>query len=118
MPPKTSRAAKTESVKPIKEALSRSDLARHVAEQSGVALKDVKAVLAAFEGAMLGSVHKKGCGTFTLPGLLKVTSQAVPAKKARMGKDPFTGQERMFAAKPASVKIKARPLKKLKDAAQ
>ena len=41
----------------------------------------------------------------------------VPAKKKRMGKDPFTGVERMFAAKPASVKIKTRALKKLKDAA-
>jgi hypothetical protein len=30
----------------------------------------------------------------------------VPAKKKRMGKDPFTGEERMFAAKPASTKVK------------
>ena len=52
-----------------------------------------------------------------LPGLLKITAQAIPAKKKRMGKDPFTGEERMFAAKPASTKIKARALKKLKDAA-
>jgi len=62
-------------------------------------------------------VHKKGLGEFTLPGLLKVVVQNVPAKKKRMGKDPFTGVERMFAAKPASVKIKTRALKKLKDAA-
>jgi nucleoid DNA-binding protein len=104
------------SVKPVKDALSRSDLAKYVSEQSGVSLKETKAVLAALEGAMLGSVHKKGARTFTMPGLLKVTAQAVPAKPARMGKDPFTGQERMFAAKPASVKIKVRALKKLKDA--
>ena len=31
--------------------------------------------------------------------------------------DPFTKQERVFAAKPASVKLKTRALKKLKDAA-
>jgi hypothetical protein len=31
--------------------------------------------------------------------------------------DPFTKVERWFAAKPASVKLKVRPLKKLKDAA-
>ncbi|MGA9917905.1 MAG: DNA-binding protein, partial [Paraburkholderia sp.] len=43
--------------------------------------------------------------------------QAVPAKKKRFGKDPFSGEERWFPAKPASVRIKARPLKKLKDAA-
>ena len=48
---------------------------------------------------------------------LKVTAQSVPAKKKRFGKDPFTGEERWFAAKPASVKVKSRALKKLKDAA-
>ena len=40
-----------------------------------------------------------------------------PAKKKRTGIDPFTKQERVFAAKPATVKIKTRALKKLKDAA-
>jgi hypothetical protein len=30
---------------------------------------------------------------------------------------PFTGEERWFDAKPATVRIKARALKKLKDAA-
>ena len=49
---------------------------------------------------------------------LKVAVQKVPAKAKRFGKDPFTGEERWFPAKPASVKVKVRPLKKLKDAAQ
>jgi len=56
-------------------------------------------------------------GSFTLPGLLKINVVNVPAKKKRTGIDPFTKQERVFAAKPATVKIKARALKKLKDAA-
>ena len=34
-----------------------------------------------------------------------------------VGKDPFTGAERWFPAKPASTKVKVRPLKKVKDAA-
>jgi nucleoid DNA-binding protein len=105
------------ALKPLKTAFNKSSLAAHVAEQSGVDAKSTKAVLAALEGAMLMSVNKKGLGSFTLPGLLKVVVQNVPAKKKRMGKDPFTGVERMFAAKPASVKIKTRALKKLKDAA-
>lgn len=80
-------------------------------------LKVVKAVLGALEATILASIHKKGLEEFTLPGLLKITAQNVPAKKKRLGKDPFTGQERMFAAKPATTKIKTRALKKLKDAA-
>ncbi|MGI4983022.1 MAG: HU family DNA-binding protein, partial [Janthinobacterium lividum] len=79
--------------------------------------KAVKAVLAALEAVVLGAVHKKGAGEFTLPGLLKLSVQSVAAKKKRFGKDPFTGQDRWFDAKPASVRIKARALKKLKDAA-
>ena len=74
-------------------------------------------MLAALEATILGSIHKKGAGVFTLPGLLKVTAQAVAAKKKRFGKDPFSGEERWFPAKPATVRIKARALKKLKDAA-
>ena len=115
-PAKAVKAAPA-AAKPIKTAFNKSSLAAHVAEQSGVDAKSVKSVLAALEGAMLLSVNKKGLGSFTLPGLLKVVVQNVPAKKKRMGKDPFTGVERMFAAKPASVKIKTRALKKLKDAA-
>ncbi|HQQ69401.1 MAG TPA: HU family DNA-binding protein [Alicycliphilus sp.] len=104
------------ALKPIKDRFSKATLVTHLATQAGVEPKTAKAVLSALESAILGAVHKKGCGEFTLPGLLKIGVQQVPAKKKRFGKDPFTGEERWFPAKPASVKIKARALKKLKDA--
>ena len=102
---------------PVKETFTKASLAAHVAQAANVEPKAAKSVLAALEETMLGAVHKKGAGEFTLSGLLKVTVQQVPAKKRRFGKDPFTGQERWFDAKPATVRIKARALKKLKDAA-
>ena len=114
---KASPKASDTAVKPVKEQLSKGELVRHIATQTGVETKAVKAVLAALEGTMLGALHKKGAGLFVLPGLVKITSQAVPAKKKRFGKDPFTGQERWFDAKPATVRVKARALKKLKEAA-
>lgn len=104
-------------VKPIKEALTKAGLAAHLAQAAGVEVKAVKAVLAALEVTALGSVSKKGLGAFVLPGLLKVTAQSVPAKAKRFGKDPFTGVERWFPAKPATARVKVRALKKLKDAA-
>ena len=110
-------AAKPAATKPIKEALSKSGLVAHIAENSGVAARDVRAVLASLEGAVHASVSKKGAGSFTLPGLLKITSVNVPAKPKRKGINPFTKEEQWFAAKPATVKVKVRPLKKLKDAA-
>jgi nucleoid DNA-binding protein len=105
------------ALKPIKTAFNKSTLQAHLAESAGVEPKAVKAVLAALEATMLASVNKKGLGEFTLPGLLKVTSLAIPAKKKRRGIDPFTKQEREFPAKPATVRVKVRSLKKLKDAA-
>jgi nucleoid DNA-binding protein len=104
-------------MKPIKASFNKTGLVAHLAETTGVEPKSVKAVMAALEGTMVASVHKKGAGMFTLPGLLKVTAVQVPAKKARKGINPFTKEETTFKAKPASVKLKVRPLKKLKDAA-
>ena len=104
-------------LKPIKSSFNKTGLLAHLAELAAVELKAVKAVIAALEATILASIHKKGLGEFTLPGLLKISALNVPAKKKRMGKDPFTGEERMFAAKPATTKIKTRALKKLKDAA-
>ncbi|WP_440225484.1 HU family DNA-binding protein [Dokdonella sp. MW10] len=111
------KAGKAAAPKPIKEALSKSGLVAHIAEASGVVAKDVRAVLAHLEGAIAGSISKKGAGSFTLPGLVKITSVQVAAKPKRKGINPFTKEEQWFAAKPASVKVKVRPLKKLKDAA-
>ena len=110
-------AAKPAAPKAIKETLSKSGLVAHIADQTGLASRDVRAVLSSLEGAMAASVNKKGAGTFTLPGLLKVTAVNVPAKPKRKGINPFTKEEQWFAAKPASVKLKVRPLKKLTDAA-
>lgn len=104
-------------LKPIKTALNKTGLIAHLAQAAAVDAKAVKAVIASLEATILASVHKKGLGSFTLPGLLKVNVINVAAKKKRTGIDPFTKQERVFAAKPATVKIKTRALKKLKDAA-
>jgi len=113
---KAAAPAAPAAIKPVKEAFTKTALIAHLATQAGVEPKAAKAVLAALETAILASVHKKGSGEFTLPGLLKIGLQQVPAKKKRFGKDPFTGEERWFPAKPASVKIETRALKKLKDA--
>ena len=120
----TKKTAKTAAVpkataapKPIKEALSKSGLVAYLAEASGVVARDVRSVLAALEGAVTSSVNKKGAGSFTLPGLLKISAIKVAAKPKRQGINPFTKVEQWFAAKPATIKVKVRPLKKLKDAA-
>ena len=103
--------------KPLKEKLNKTQLAAHLAATSGVELKGVRAVLAALEATMLASLQKKGAGEFAIPGLIRVAAIQVPAKKARKGINPFTKEEQVFKAKPATVKLKATFFKKLKDAA-
>ena len=115
--PAAKKAVAAAPLKPIKDSFTKASLTVHLAERAGVEPKAAKALMAALEETVLASVHKKGAKEFTLPGLLKVVAQDVPAKKKRFGKDPFTGEDKWFAAKPASVRLKVRPLKKLKDAA-
>ncbi len=114
---KSVKKAAPKAAKPVKSVLSKSALVHHLAGTSGAAAKDVRAVIAALEETIRSSISKKGARTFVLPGILKITAVAVPAKKARKGINPFTGEETIFKAKPATVKVKVRPMKKLKDAA-
>ena len=110
-------AAKPAAAKPIKQVLGKSGLVEYITTACNVAARDVRAVLAALEGAVVGSVNKNGARSFVLPGLLKITVASIAAKPKRKGINPFTKQEQWFAAKPATVRVKVRPLKKLKDAA-
>ena len=108
-------AAKT---KPVKEALTKSALVNLIAQKNGVTRDVAKGVLATIETAMTGSIHPRGVGEFTLPGLLKISLRKVPARKAgTMIRNPSTGEMVPGAAKPASVRVKIRPLAKLKGAA-
>jgi len=111
------KSAKPAANKPIKEVLGKSGLVEYIATTSDMMAKDVRAVLAGLEGAVIGSVNKNGARTFILPGLLKISVASIPAKPKRKGINPFTNVEQWFAAKPATVRVKVRPLKKLKDAA-
>lgn len=105
------------AVKPIKVSMGKAALIKHLAETTGVAGRDVRSVLDALEATAAGAISKKGVGSFTLPGMLKITAVKVPAKPKRKGINPFTKQEQVFAAKPATVKVKVRAMKRLKDAA-
>ncbi|NRA66854.1 MAG: HU family DNA-binding protein [Pseudobacteriovorax sp.] len=55
--------------------------------------------------------HKK----INLLSVVKLVEKKKPATKARKGINPFTGEEMMFKAKPASKTVRAVSLKKLKE---
>ena len=110
--------AKSTTVSPVKSTLTKSALLNIIAEQNNISRKQAGEVLSTIESVVLGSVHPKGAGEFTLPGLLKVTLRKVPARKAgTLIRNPATGEMMKAAAKPASVRVKVRALSKLKAAA-
>jgi nucleoid DNA-binding protein len=106
------------SIKPFKEKLTKSALINLIAEENEIPRKTAIGVYSTIENAMLGSVHPRGLGEFTLPGVLKVNLRKVAARKAgTMIRNPSTGEMVPGAAKPASVRVKIRALSKLKAAA-
>jgi len=114
----TSSKPRAQAVRPVKDALTKSALINLISEQNGISRDTAKGVFTTLENALLGSVHPRGAGEFTLPGLLKVTLRKVPARKAgTMIRNPATGEMMAGAAKPASVRVKIRALSKLKTAA-
>ena len=99
----------------ITQKMTKGQIVTSLAEDTGLTKKQVGAVLDGLDSLIERSIKKRAVGEFTLPGILKVTTVIKPAKKARKGINPFTGLEQMFKAKPASIGVKVRPLKKLKE---
>lgn len=92
------------------------------------AKKMAKSTLEMIVFMMQGSLHPKGYGEFTLPGLLKIIAKKIKAKKMPAIKkgtlvfNPAKGEKvphpgRKAFVKPATVKVRIRPMKKLKEAA-
>lgn len=119
-------AAKAPAAKPkaaakkpaaVTERFTKTQIIAQLAEDTSLAKKDVNAVLDGLADVIERHIKKKAVGEFTLPGLFKIKTVKKPAKKARKGINPFTGQETTFAARPASTSVKILALKKLKDMA-
>lgn len=102
------------SAKPRKK----SELYNIIAEHTELSRKQVAAVFDALGKVMAVDLAKPGEGKpkiFVVPGMMKVQSVYKPATKARQGIDPFTKEPKTFKAKPASTRIRIRPLKALKS---
>jgi len=95
---------------------TQSEIYAKIVDDTGLTRKDVAAVFESLNGQISKNLGGRGApGIFTIPGLLKLRVVKKPAKKARKGVNPFTGEEITFKAKPASKAVKASALKGLKD---
>ncbi|MCP4474647.1 MAG: integration host factor [Gammaproteobacteria bacterium] len=120
---KTGKAAtKKASVKKprvtaIKEAYTKSQLINELSMMSELDKKEVLRVMDSLTNIMHRHLKKGGVGHFSLAGLMKLKVVKKPARKAGKGRNPFTGEEIMLKAKPASRSVKVQALKKLKEMA-
>lgn len=101
----------------IKEKYSKTQMLAEIAENTGLSRKQVAAVMDELDVLVERHIKKRGCGEFTFPGLLKIVTKKKPAQKAKKGvPNPFKPGELMdIPAKPASIQVKVKPLKKLKE---
>ena len=98
----------------LREAMTKTQLIASLSESTGLPKKDVSAVLDELGVLIDRHVRKRAVGTFTLPGLLRISRVRKPPRKARTMISPRTGEEIQVAAKPASTAVKIRPLAGLK----
>jgi nucleoid DNA-binding protein len=99
-----------------KKPPTKSEIYAKIVDDTGLTRKDVAAVFESLNGQIQKNLGGRGAvGLFTVPGLLKMRVVKKPATKARKGTNPFTGEEMMFKAKPASKVVKVSALKGLKD---
>ena len=103
------------SVQPAKAPRTKSEILALMADTTGLTKRDVRALFDSLHDLVGKDLGSKGCGLFTIPGLMKIRRIHKPATKARKGLNPFTKEEQMFKAKPARNIVKVRPLKALKD---
>jgi len=99
----------------IKSRLNKTQILNDLAENTGLSKKEVSSVLDELSVLIQRHIKKRSAGEFVLPGLLKIQVIKKPATKERQGINPFTGEDTVFKAKPATSVVKIRALKKLKD---
>jgi nucleoid DNA-binding protein len=92
---------------------TKSEIIGTIAEKTSLSKKDVGAVFDNLNEIIKKSL--KSANEFSMPGLMKVRVVKKPATKARLGKNPFTGEEITIKAKPARKTVKVTALKGLKD---
>lgn len=110
-------AAPARKVTAVSERMTKTQILNEIAANTELSRAQVNGVLEELGVVIERHIKKRSVGEFVLPGMMKITTVKKPATRARKGINPFTGEETVFKAKPASTTVKIRPLKKLKDMA-
>lgn len=100
----------------IKNKMTKAEVIASIAEETGLQKSDVVAVFGSLGDLVARHIKRNGSGEFQIPDTgVKITRVKKAARKARIGRNPATGEEIKIAAKPARLGVKVVALKALQD---
>jgi nucleoid DNA-binding protein len=111
----TAKKATTVKMPSVKDPMSKSGMIKTITDVTSLSKKEVVSVLECLTQVIEKHVKSGGPGVFVMPGLMKISVVKKPARSARKGVNPFTGEEIMIKARPAYKAVKIKALKKLKE---
>jgi nucleoid DNA-binding protein len=95
--------------------LTKAQFIAALAEGAGLDKKSVNNLFEALSELVKKQLRDGGPGEVVIPGLVKLKSKSTPATQDRQGVHPITKVPTMIKGKPASRKVRATPIKALKD---
>ncbi|MCS6799639.1 MAG: HU family DNA-binding protein [Myxococcota bacterium] len=99
---------------PNAKRMTKSQLVTEIAEKTELTRKQVSAVFEALREVAKVQLGKRGPGEFVVPDMVKLKVRVRKAEKGKKFRNPATG-EIIVKDVPASRRLVARPVKKLKD---
>ncbi|HHI76405.1 MAG TPA: DNA-binding protein [Gammaproteobacteria bacterium] len=113
---KAAAAAPAKKIKAIANKMTKTQILNHIAEATGLSKKQVGEVFSELGDLITAHMKRRGSGEFTIPDTgVKIRRVKKPARKARMGRNPATGEPMKIPAKPASTTVRVTALKALKE---
>lgn len=117
---KTATKATTKSLSlsnsPVSKKQTKAQIVSELSDMTGVGKSDIRNLFVALRNLVERHMNTKGSGQFAIPELgVKIRRVNKKATKARMGRNPFTGEEIKIPAKPARKAVRATVLKSLKE---
>lgn len=103
-----------ETAPAAKKKMTKASVLSELADKTGLSRKQVAEVFEALKGLMKAELGKRGPEQFEIPGIVRLKIRKTEAQKGRKFRNPATG-ETVVRDVPASRKLKALPVKALKD---
>jgi nucleoid DNA-binding protein len=97
-----------------KKPMNKTETFAALSEATGLTKQQVAEVFEHLAALIKKNLAADGPGAFAIPDLLQIKAVRKPAVAEHMGVNPFTKQEMLIKAKPASTVVKVVALKGLK----